>query len=132
MCYFIHVKVTPQRKPAEAQLILEQAANHQGLYLNNIFTHTQVTNGHCSCKYVKGNGREDGKAITVTAFLEEIVKSIEVKSLEVGWAWSKAMAPDAIVEKLSSQDFLARNEVKSLNPDTWYKTNDPSKYNFQQ
>ena len=127
MCWFIQLKVTARKRPDEAAATIERLAERFGVYLRGQFPALYVTDGHCSCDYVQN----DGRAIHIASFIEAVVKAEQIKNVEVGWTWGEQIKPEAAVERLSVQEFAAHNVSVSLKPDTWYRLNDPDKYQFQ-
>jgi hypothetical protein len=128
MCYFLSIEVTPQKRQAEAQNVVERLAKSNGLYLQGEFPVVQVTDGHCSCHQVA----TDGRALHVTTFLEELLKAEEIKNIKVGWIWASGkdvqMQPETVEQRLSIQEFLTHNAAGELLSGVWYRLHDPDKY----
>ena len=130
MCYFINLKITPQRLPEPANELVERLAKRAQIHLRGEFPLLQLTNGQCSCSFFLNGDR----AITVAPLVEELVKADCVKRVEVGLTWAKGadvtLKPDAEVQRLSVQEFVALNGIGGLQSEVWYRLNDPDKYVF--
>ncbi len=126
MCFFITLKITPQRKADEAEAALARLASGHGLHLRGVFPVVQVTDGHCSCGFVV----EKERAVSIAPFLAQLSGAPEVKSVHVGWAWGGQMPIEANVERLSVQEFLTRNAQAGLALNTWYRLHDAARYVF--
>src|SRR5689334_22972812 len=114
MCYFLNIEVTPQKRQAESQNVMERLAKSNGLHLRGEFPVVQVTDGHCSCHQVA----TDGRALRVPTFIEELVKADAIKSVKIGWVWTSGkdvqMPMETGEQRLPIQEFLTHNAAGKL------------------
>lgn len=132
MCYFIHFKVMAQRKPDEAKELAaaNAAAEHHGLFVYGSPPALTVANNfHCACDLVR---KEHKLAASVIGFVKELLGENFVKSVEIGYQWTKPMPNDAPVERADIEDFAALSETFSLREGVWYRVNDLGKYDFSR
>ena len=104
MCYFIYLRLIPQRKPDEAEALAaaQKVVGRYGLYL---YTHrsglTVANNGHCACDLILKDKRIKEAVI---GFVRELVGMSVIKSVEIGYRWTEPMPKDAPVRRLSIEE----------------------------
>ena len=128
MCFFINLEFTLQPKLTGRPASLDFLAKLHSVSLRGTFPVLQVTDGHCSCHLVLLEGR----SISVTDFVQEVLTAEEIKNIRVGWTWAIGqnvqMKPDISEIRLTVQEFVERNAAAELQPDVWYRLHDPTRY----
>lgn len=124
MCYFIHLHIVPEGKAGLDALVCELAGRHS-VVARGSFPDFEVTDGHCSCHLVDGDGRK----ITVGTLIEELVHEPRIKRVEVWWEWAGETPKPQCEERVSVEAFAERNSSARLAPGVVYRVNDLGKYN---
>jgi hypothetical protein len=89
------------------------------------FPQFSLTGVQCACDLVGSGGHS---LVHVTAVVDGLLHQQDVKRIRLKWHWIGEGDESTNEVRLSSEEFNQRNVEEQLQPNTWYRVNDPTKY----